>query len=277
MAQDKFVTANGLKLHYLDHGSDGLPWLICIHGLSGNAHNFDGLVPHLSSRYHVLSIDVRGRGDSQWGPPSEYLAPNYVNDLAAIVEILGIPRMSLIGTSMGGIISMMYAGGWPERIERLVINDIGPEIDPAGLTRINSYMGQAPERFDDLGAVAAYFRSNYPALARSPEQELREWVKWSVKPGPDGGLIWKMDPAIRKPPRGGAGQQRLDLWVPFARIICPILVVRGSESDILSERTATQMRTTHRDVTVVEVPGVAHAPSLIEPESLSAIGQFLSL
>jgi pimeloyl-ACP methyl ester carboxylesterase len=277
MAQDKFVQANGLRLHYLDYGGDHLPWLVCIHGFSGNAHNFDELAPHLCSRYHVLSLDVRGRGDSAWGPAREYLQQHYASDLNASLEVLGIDRISLIGTSMGGVISMMFAGGWPERVERLVLNDIGPEIDPAGGARISSYVSEAPDRFRDLGEVAAYYRSIDPRLGELPEDALREWSKWSVKPAPQGGLTWKMDPSIRRPPRGGAAQQRLDLWVPFARISCPILVVRGAQSDILAPLTARQMRTTHTDVTIAEIPGVGHAPSLTEPESLAALREFLQL
>lgn len=277
MAQDKFVDANGLRLHYLDHGGDNLPWLVCIHGFTGNAHNFDVLATHLASRYHVIAIDVRGRGDSAWGPPREYLHQNYTTDLSEMLEPLGIAKPTLIGTSMGGIISMMFAGGWPDRVERLVLNDIGPETDPAGLARITSYVGEAPDRFSDLGEVAAYYRKNYPAMANVPEENLRELVKWAVKPADGGGLTWKMDPFIRHPPRGGTAQQRLDLWVPFARISCPILVIRGAQSDILTPLTARQMHTTHTDVTVAEIPGVGHAPTLTEPESLAALKTFLKL
>ncbi|HKN01924.1 MAG TPA: alpha/beta hydrolase [Candidatus Binataceae bacterium] len=277
MAQDKFVEANGLRLHYLDHGGENLQWLVCIHGLTGNAHNFDALAPHLASRYHVLSVDVRGRGDSAWSPSKEYLPQHYASDLLAILDTLGIARPTLIGTSMGGIISMLFAGGWPDRVHRLVLNDIGPDIDPAGGARVTAKVGEAPEKFAELGEVAAYYRRINPPMAKLPEAALREWVKWTVKPGPEGSLVWKMDPAIRRPTRGGQAQQRFDFWVPFARISCPILVVRGAESDILSELTAGQMRTTHTDVTVVEVPGVGHAPSLTEPEPLAAIKQFLQI
>ncbi len=274
---DKFIEVKGLRLHYLDFGGDGRPWLVCIHGLSGNAHNFDQIAPRLAQRYHVLSVDVRGRGDSAWGPPTEYLPKNYVEDLAAILERLGIARVTLVGTSMGGIISMMYAGGWPERVERLVLNDIGPDIDPAGAARIGAYMGVAPERFNDIGEVAEYYRKTYPTNAKVPEAELRESVKWSVKPLDGGGLGWKIDPTIRRPIRGATAQQRPDLWVPFARITCPVLVIRGADSDILSQRTAAQMSTTHTGVTIVEVPGVGHAPSLAEPEASSALAKFLAL
>jgi esterase len=279
MPADKFITANDLKLHYLDYGGDGLPLLVCIHGLSANAHNFDALAPLLAARYHVISLDVRGRGDSQWGPPTEYLPQNYVSDLAATLETIGAGHVTLIGTSMGGIISLMYAGGRPERVERLVLNDIGPEIDPAGGARIAAYISEAPERFKDLGAVAAYYRNNYPAMADIPEAALRDQVKWSVKPAPDGGgeLMWKMDPNIRRPLRGGTAQQRLDLWVPYTRITCPILIVRGADSDILARATATRMCNVMKSAKAVEIPGVGHAPSLGEPQAVAALKEFLGL
>jgi len=277
MASDKFVNANGLRLHYIDYGNDGAPWVVCVHGLTANAHNFDALAGTLAAKYHVISVDVRGRGDSQWGPPTEYLPQNYVTDLARMLEELGVARASLIGTSMGGIISMMYAGGWPERVERLVINDIGPEIDPAGLARIASYVGEAPERFKDIGEVVKYYKENYPALAKLADSVVAEQVKWSVKPGTDGALAWKMDPNVRRPLRGGTAQQRLDLWVPYARIACPILIVRGADSDILDRATASRMCKVLKRATTVEVPGVGHAPSLIEADALGAIKEFFGI
>ena len=275
MPSDKFVTANGLRLHYLDYGNEGAPWLVCIHGLTGNAHNFDALAPVLTPRYHVISIDVRGRGDSEWGPPTEYLHQNYASDLAAMLETLGVARTNLIGTSMGGIISMMYAGGWPNRVERLLLNDIGPEINEAGATRIGNYVGNAPERFKDLDEVVAHFKQNYPAMARLANGVAREFVKWSVKPAPDAGLMWKMDPNVRRPVRGT--QQRFDFWVPYARITCPILIVRGGESDILAPDTTARMCKVHNLAKAVEIPGVAHAPMLTEPASLAAIKEFFKL
>jgi pimeloyl-ACP methyl ester carboxylesterase len=277
MAEDKFVTANGLRLHYLDYGGAGKPALVCIHGLTGNAHSFDALARHVAAKYHALSIDVRGRGDSQWGPAGEYTPQNYLSDLASMLEQLAITRVTLIGTSMGGMISMLYAGGYRERVERVVLNDIGPDIDPAGIARITSYVGAAPERFADLGEVAAYFRTTYPPASRMPEDALREFVRWSVKPTADGGLTWKMDPAVRRPMRGGPAARPLDMWVPFARITAPVLVVRGAESDILSRSTCEKMKQVHPRTTVAEVAGVGHAPSLVEPESLAALREFLGL
>ncbi|HXZ88267.1 MAG TPA: alpha/beta hydrolase [Candidatus Binataceae bacterium] len=275
MPSSQFVTVNGLKLHYLDFGGGPKPPLVCLHGLSGNAHNFDALAPHLSAAYRVMAIDVRGRGDSEWGPSGDYNPATYSSDLAAMLEALGIERVTLIGTSMGGVISMIYAGGYPERVAKIVLNDVGPEVDQSGAKRITEYMTASPTDFANLGEVAAYYRENYPALRETPEAALTEFVKWAVKPGPGGRLVWKMDPAVRNIPRTGSAARPMDMWVPFARITAPILVVRGAESDILARATTERMVKVMPATRVVEVPGVGHAPSLLEPEALGAIKEFL--
>lgn len=278
MPSDKFVTANGLRLHYVDYqGLADAPWVVCIHGLTGNAHNFDALAPVLTPKFRVIAIDVRGRGESQWGPPTEYLPQHYASDSAAMLDAIGIPHASLIGTSMGGIISMMYAGGWPDRVERLVLNDIGPDIDPVGLARISAYVGAAPDSFKDIGEVAQYYRDTYPPMRNLPEDVIREQVQWSVRPAAGGILQWKMDPNVRRPLRGATAQQRLDLWVPYARIACPVLILRGAESDILATETASRMCKVHPQAKSVEVAGVGHAPSLTEPESIAAIKKFFAI
>ncbi len=269
------ITLNGLTLHYLDHGTEGNPPLVCIHGLTGNAHNFDALASRLNSHYHVRSLDVRGRGDSGWSVGTEYTPQNYATDLAGVLDELKIDRVTLIGTSMGGMISILFAGGYPHRVERLVLNDIGPDIDLVGIARIGSYVGEAPTEFDNLKEVAAYYREHYPPMRNIPEPELIEQVKWSVKPTENGKLTWKMDPQIRKPMRTAA--RPLDMWVPFARIEAPVLVIRGADSDILASRTVERMKSVIRSVESVEVPGVGHAPSLAEPESLAAIRKFLAI
>ncbi|MGH7948387.1 MAG: alpha/beta fold hydrolase [Candidatus Binataceae bacterium] len=276
MIESRFVAVNGIKLHYLDYGGAGKQHLVCIHGLTGNAHNFDGLAPHLIEKYHAMSLDVRGRGDSQWGPQTEYIPQQYLSDLAALLDALDISRVTLVGTSMGGMIATLYGGGYPDRVDRVVLNDIGPDIDPAGIARISSYVGEAPESFKDLNEVAEYYRKTYPPAAKLAPEQLIEFVKWAVKPGGDGRLVWKMDPAIRRPMRGPSARP-FDLWIHYARFKAPVLVVRGADSDVLSRRTCEKMQHSHPQTTVVEVPGVGHAPSLLEPESLAALSKFLRL
>jgi len=276
-AQSNFVQANNLQLHYLDFGNRGAPPIICIHGLSGNAHHFDGLAPRLAGRYHVLSLDIRGRGESAWGAAGDYNPVTYVADLNAFINVLGLGRVSLIGTSMGGGIAMIFAGGYPDRVERLVLNDIGPEIDPVGLKRITDYFTEAPTEFADMAEVAAYYRANYPFLTNVPEPALLEFVKWAVKFTPDGRLTWKLDPAVRNIPRTGAAARPIDMWVPYARIQAKILVIRGAESDILAAATADRMRMVLPGTQTVEVPGTGHAPTLNEPAAVTAIMQFFNV
>ena len=275
-AESRYFSANGLKLHYLDYGNPSKPPLVCIHGLSGNAHNFDGLAAHLTNDYHVMSIDVRGRGDSAWGPSVEYAPPIYVSDLSVMLETLEIERVTLIGTSMGGIISMIFAGGYPHRVARLVLNDIGPEVNPAGLKRITDYFTEAPDNFADLNEVAAYYRANYPFLASASEAELHEFVRWAVKPAENGRLTWKIDPAVRNIPRTGTAARPLDMWVPYTRITARTLVIRGADSDILAHDTAERMCRVLPGSKLVEVAGVGHAPTLSEPVAVAAIREFLA-
>lgn len=223
----------------------------------------------------MRSIDVRGRGDSGWTTASEYTPQNYAADLAGILDALKIERVTLIGTSMGGMISILFAGGYPHRVEKLVLNDIGPDVDPVGIARIGGYVGESPNEFNNMNEVAAYYRENYPPMRSLTESELLAQVQWTVKPAANGKLIWKMDPQIRKPLRTAA--RPLDLWVPFARIEAPVLVIRGADSDILAARTVARMKQVIGKVEAVEVPGVGHAPTLREPQALAAIRKFLAI
>ena len=279
MPESKFVNANGLRLHYLDFGNPSAPPLVCIHGLTANAHSFDGIAPKLSQRYHVISIDVRGRGDSGWGPVSEYALPAYVSDLNGMLDGLKIPRTSLIGTSMGGMISMTFAVLFPGKVEKIVLNDIGPEIDPAGLKRIMDYVVEPPQEFKDIGAVVAYYRSIYPPVEHETDAVVAEWVRTSVKPTDRGTLTWKMDPGVRQALRDALKNPPplIDTWKPYASIKAPILVVRGGDSDILSAATAKKMCELSPNTKMVEVPGVGHAPFLTEPEAAKAIAEFFGV
>ncbi len=279
MPESKFVIANGLRLHYLDFGNPSAPPIVCIHGLTANAHSFDAVAPRLAVRYHVMSVDVRGRGESQWGPPNEYTLPAYVGDLRAMLDALSIPRASMIGTSMGGMIAMTFAVMHSAKVERIVLNDIGPEIDPAGLQRIMDYVIEPPKEFRNMAEVVAYYREIYPPVATEPDAVVIEWVRWSVKPTPHSTLIWKMDPAVREAIRQAQATPapQLDVWAAYAMIAAPVLVVRGADSDILSPATARKMCEVSRNTRMVEVPGVGHAPSLSEPAAIAALAEFFGL
>lgn len=268
----KFITVNGLKLHYLDYGQPSKPALLCIHGLTGNAHDFDALASHLSENYHMMSLDVRGRGQSGWGPPKEYNLLVYGKDLAALLNQLNIKRVNLIGTSMGGRIAILYAGTYPERVDRLVLNDIGPALEASASSSINQTVSSAPMEFKDLDEVVDYYRR--VQFGQRIDAGFVQGLKWSVKAKGDGRLTWRMDPSIRNPAPGLSPVRPIEFWAEYEKIASPILIIRGAESAILSPKMAARMCEGSRHTKLVEVAGVGHPPSLSEPEAVSALRSF---
>ncbi|MBE0610985.1 MAG: alpha/beta hydrolase [Dehalococcoidia bacterium] len=272
--RDIFVEANGLRHHLLARGTPGSPVVMMIHGLAGQAHTFDGIANLLATNHHVYALDVRGRGESEWGPPEQYGIDTYVADLEAIREALGLQRFSLVGTSMGGLITMQYAPRYPERVERAVLNDVGPEIDPAGLQRILSYVGNAPEMFADMKAVVRYYREHYaPMVEHLADDQLVEFARYNVRRSDSGVYVWKMDPAVRTTP---APAPSVEPWTALKGMRCPVLILRGGQSDVLSADIAARMVEALPGAKLVEVPGVGHAPVLTEPAAVKALGEFLA-
>ena len=271
---DRFVRVGNLNLHYLEWGQAGAPPVIMVHGLSGNAHAFDNLAPHFLPMYHVIAVDVRGRGDSDWAGDADYSNDAYVADLEGLRQALGFERISLVGTSLGGRISMTYAGAYPDRVERTVLNDIGPQIDPRGGDRIAVSTREAVTSFASMDEVLAWHAQQRPGFNLLSDTEQRVTAGHAVKPQPGGGYTWKMDPAVRTDPRRPDPETS---WTLARRIPGPVLLVRGGDSDLLSPETAQQMVREMQDCRMVEVPGVGHAPTLSEPEALNAVKELFAL
>ena len=266
---DQFARVNGLRLHYLEWEKRRGPAIIMVHGLTGNAHSFDRLAPLLASKYHVLALDARGHGDSDWAKDANYFTEAHASDLEGLRQVLGFEKVSLIGTSMGGRICMAYAGLYPARVERLVMNDIGPEVAPQGGRRVAQSVGEAPDSFRTLEEVAAYWASvRSQAIKGMSRHAIVQMASYAVKKTTDGAFVWKVDPAVRENPR------RPDpavAWGWAKAIIAPVLLIRGGESDILSAEIAQRMVVEMKNCSQVVVPGVGHAPTLAEPEALNAI------
>ena len=271
---DCFVKVGGLNLHYLDWGGDEAPPVVMIHGLTGNAHAFDILAPHFVSRYRVISVDVRGRGDSDWAADGDYSNDAYVADLEGLRRALGIERFSLVGTSMGGRISLTYAGAYPERVERTILNDIGPEVDPKGGARIAGSSRDAVTTFATIEEVMAWHRENRVGFSAMSDAQQRVMAGHAVKTLSAGGYTWKMDPAVRSDPRRPDPEMS---WNLARRIPGPVLLVRGGDSDLLSPGIAQRMVSEMQSCRMVEVPGVGHAPTLMEPEAFGPVMEFFSL
>ena len=231
---------------------------------------------HFQDRFHLTVPDVRGHGESAWSPTGAYQYSDQVSDLEGITNQLGLERFTLIGTSMGGIIAMAYAGAHPERLARLVINDIGPDAE-VGSQRITQMVGDRPEVFATLEDAMAYRRNVSPIVAGRREEDQWELAIGVLRQQADGRWVWKLDPAYIQQRVQHGPPRRPALWPVLQRLPCPTLVVWGMESDILSEAQARRMVEILPQGELVAVPGVGHAPTLMEPVVLTALERFLGV
>jgi pimeloyl-ACP methyl ester carboxylesterase len=269
-----FLTVNDLRLHYFDWGDAGAPPVVCVHGYTSSAEAFHAPARYFQDRFHCIVPDVRGHGESAWSPTGAYQYSDQVSDLEGMVTQLGLERFTLIGTSMGGIIAMAYAGAYPERLTRLVINDIGPDAE-VGSQRITQMVGDRPEVFATLEDAMTYRRSVSPIVAGRSAEDQRELALGVLRQQADGRWGWKLDPAYVQQRVQHGPPRRPALWPALQRLPCPTLVVWGMESDVLSETQARRMAEVLPRGELVAVPGVGHAPTLMEPVVLAALERFL--
>jgi pimeloyl-ACP methyl ester carboxylesterase len=255
---------------------DGSPVLVCVHGLTRNAMDFLVLAPAFASGWRVIAVDMPGRGRSDWlKDPADYNYSTYVADLAGLLDHLGIGEVDWVGTSMGGIIGMMMAGLFPGRIGRLVLNDIGGSIAAAGLRRILSYAGGTRPYASRAEAEAA-LRANLAPFGIREEANWQRVFASSLVDETDGRTRLACDPAVVASLPLPEDVKDIDLWPVWERVHCPVLILRGAESDILTSETARRMRDGKNQVTLVEFPGVGHAPSLMEPDQIAPIVRWLA-
>ena len=281
MADDiHYESADGLNLFARRYGRRDSPSkVLCMHGLTRNHKDFEPLIETLSDSHDIIAVDQRGRGRSQWDPqPERYSVPTYVGDMARLLDLLGLREVGLVGTSMGGLMSMVMMHAMPERITGVVLNDVGPVLEKAGLDRIAGYVG---------GVTTV---SNWEAAARLTEQVQEpafpgygpeDWMAFArrtwVEKAP-GEITLDYDPAISQSLAAIkiGFKERFAAWRLFSKMKPrPLLVVRGEISDLLSARTAARMVKRHPDAKEIVVPGVGHAPILDEPEAAEGIGAFL--
>ena len=270
----KTVRVNDLALHYLEWGEADAPPIVCVHGYTGSADAFNALARHLHDRYRILAFDVRGHGESAWSPTGAYRYADQASDLAEFAKQLGLDKFVLIGTSMGGIIAMTYAAEHAERLLGLVINDIGPDAE-AGTQRITQMVGSRPDSCATLEEARAYRRALSPLLAARSAEDQHELALGVLRRGTGGKWAWKMDPAYIRQRVERGPPARPPLWPVLQALGCPALVVWGTESDVLSEAQALRMVDVLPRGELVRVPGIGHAPTLVEPVVLAALDRFL--
>jgi pimeloyl-ACP methyl ester carboxylesterase len=251
--RDLFVRVNGLRLHVVETGDTtaGRPAIILLHGIARHAHTFDHIARELARTYRVVAVDMRGHGDSAWSPEGAYLVQDYVKDLEGLVKELRLTRVTLLGNSTGGRVAQVYAGLHPDTVDKLVVEDVGPErpqnIADAFARRVEQEKnGWASE--DEL--VAQLITQN----RRTPEPLLRTYAHFGLKPRDDGRLIWKRDPNLVK------GFIETELWDSVRRIKAPTLYVIGGGSRIVPPETQQKLKDTLPDVRIVVMPGLGHYP-----------------
>ncbi|MFI5270353.1 MAG: alpha/beta fold hydrolase, partial [Chloroflexota bacterium] len=270
-----FLDVNGLKLHHLDWGNPSAPALVMVHGLTGSGHAFDGSGRRFSGRYHVIATDVRGRGESAWSPDGGYTQQDYVSDLEGVVDALGLSKFTLCGTSMGGRIAMEYAGRHSERLERLIINDIGPDAE-AGSDRITRNQANVPESFASIAEAVAFRAGTSSVFANLPAAEQEERMGFELRARDDGRFYWKHDPEFQRQRVSKGTPTYGYLWDVLKNLNVPTLLVWGTASDVLSEGQAQRVIETLAKGELVSVTGVGHAPTLNEPEAVSGLERFLT-
>lgn len=273
-----FTVRDGLRLHYRDYpGATGKPPLLCLHGLTRNARDWSDFAERYSPGHRVIALDFRGRAGSDYDPiPARYMVPTYAGDVIEMLDQLGMPEAIFVGTSLGGLVTMAIAAMAPQRIRASILNDVGPDVDPAGIGRILSYVGK-DVRFESWDAAADAIAANYGASFDRYTHE--DWVKMAKRNcrEDNGEIRFDYDMAIAEPFRTAGPTPQVDLWPFFAALgQKPLLVVRGAKSDLLTAETAARMRSVAPHMKLAVVPGVGHAPELNEPEAVAAIDEFLA-
>jgi pimeloyl-ACP methyl ester carboxylesterase len=277
---DGYWTNDELKLHYRDYagGGDGRPVVLCLAGLTRNVRDFAGLAERLAPAWRVIAVDFRGRGESAYGKdPASYTPLTYAQDVQALIRELALDAIVPVGTSLGGLVTMLLAATDAERIKGVVFNDVGPEVEPAGIARIRSYVGRSgnwPTWLHAARSLAANQRHVYP------DYGIEDWLRMAkrlYRLSGNGRIVIDYDPRIAEPMRSAADQPAPDLWPLLAPLKdVPALILRGELSDVLSPATVARMKTALPRAETVTVPGVGHAPTLDEPAALEGIENLLA-
>lgn len=278
--EDRYwLSRDGLRLHYRDYsGRPDHPPLICLPGLTRNARDFEALAQRLCGEWRVLCPEMRGRGDSEYARDAQtYNLAQYVDDVIVLLEEVGIERFVSIGTSLGGLMTLMMGMTAPERLAAAIINDVGPVIEAAGLERIKSYVGHGRSFPTWVHAARALEQTHGQAY---PAYSLPDWIAMAKRLmviSGNGRIVFDYDMKIAEALASLEPAAQPDLWSGLAGLADkPVLVIRGELSDILSEATVAEMQARHPALQAVTVPGVGHAPSLSEPEAVAAIDRFLA-
>jgi pimeloyl-ACP methyl ester carboxylesterase len=260
--EDRFITVNGLRLHYLDWGNPSKPPFIMLHGIARHAHTFDHIAVDLARDYHVIALDMRGHGDSAWSPEGAYLVQDYVKDLEGVVAQLHLTRITLLGNSTGGRVVQVFGGRHPDLVARVVVEDVGPERPQeiaSGFARRVTEEANGWASEDEL--VAQLVKQN----VRTAEPLLRTYAHFGVKRRNDGRFVWKRDPNLVN------GFVVTELWQDVSRITAPTIYVIGGASTIVPAETQERLKKTLPRCQIVTMAGLGHYPDSEDPKGFMVI------
>ena len=266
------------RMAYVEWGDPTNPRVVvCVHGLTRCSRDFDFLAQSLARQYRVVCPDVVGRGRSDWLPnKSLYGVQQYSADLVTLLARLDVESVDWLGTSMGGLIGMVLAAQPRTPIRRLVLVDVGPVITAVSMARISEFVGKGP-RFDSIEQAETYIRVVAAPFGSLTDAQWRHLTEHSIKPAADGKFDLHYDPGIAAPFRAAMGEGKdYEVWQIYDLIRSPTRVLRGESSDVLTRETANEMAVRGPRAQLVEVPGVGHAPMLMDEAQVSLVREFLS-
>ena len=260
---DELIELRGLRFHYRDWASrtPGAPDLVLLHGFTGHARSWDAFAEAMTDRYRVLALDQRGHGETAWAPADQYGVSDMADDLQAFVKAMGLKRFTLLGLSMGGMVTMEYAGRRPDALSACVIVDIGPEIVAAGSNRIQTGV-RAKDVFESRDEAFAIARA---ANSVPPEAHHRQRSDNALMRTEDGQWTYRYDRALRQP-RTLRPRDPEAAWRSCAQINVPTLLIRGETSDILAPEVARRMMEVIPVAKFAEVAGSGHSVPLDKPD-----------
>jgi len=272
-AKERFATVNNLRLRYLDWGTEGKQPMLCLHGHTGQAHIWDEFAQAMSPYYHVYALDQRGHGGSQWAADG-YDRERFVEDLTAFIDALALPKVVLVGLSMGGWNSLLYTPGHQERVERIILVDIAPEPSEAS-RQLWRDRPPTPLEFNNLDEAFSWARQGNPWAT---DARLRKDLADRMRQREDGKWVWKADPALFNVPLRDSQDPELiaRYWRSLEVITCPILLVRGKGSPLVSDEIVERMKKANPGLSVVDVEDAGHVVPVDKPqEFIAATSAFL--
>ncbi len=272
-----YLTVAGHEIHLTEWGDPAAPALVMWHGLARTGADFDTAARHFSDHLRVICPDTIGRGLSGWSadPERDYTLASYVAHAVELLERLEIERCRWVGTSLGGLVGMVAAAGpLRGRIERLVLNDVGPVVNPVALERIKAYVTRMPD-FPTLMELEAFVRVVYAPFGSLTDDEWRRLAETSARRRDDGRWTLHYDPRVMTVLAARMDEEPVDLWPVYDAVDCPTLVLRGAESDLLTAETAQAMTRRGPKAHLVTVPGCGHAPALNVVGQLAELDAFL--